>query len=126
MGAPLVVRRRLMTERARTLRRESTDAEKRLWSALRGRRLEGIRFRRQVVIGRYVADFCSADPMLVVELDGIQHEEQQTYDAARTRYLEAQGYQVLRFWNGDVFVHLDDVLEAIAEQVRKMLAHADN
>jgi very-short-patch-repair endonuclease len=108
-----------MTQRARALRQTSTDAEKRLWSALRGRRLEGIRFRRQVVIGRYVADFSSAHPKLIVELDGIQHENQQRYDEARTRHLEALGYTVLRFWNADVFAHLEDVLNVIAEEVRK-------
>lgn len=108
-----------MTTRARSLRRDSTDAEKRLWSALRDRRLEGIRFRRQVVVGRYVADFCSAHPKLIIELDGIQHEDQKTYDEARTRYLAAEGYLVLRFWNGDVLAHLGDVLNAIAEEIRK-------
>jgi very-short-patch-repair endonuclease len=120
MNARAVADRRLMTDRARSLRRDSTDAEQRLWSALRNRRLEGIRFRRQVVIGRYVADFCSSHPKLVVELDGIQHEDQRTYDEARTRYLKAHGYQVLRFWNGDVFVHLDAVLGTIAEEIRKI------
>ena len=101
------------------MRRDSTEAEQRLWSALRNRRLEDIRFRRQVVLGRYVADFCSAHPKLVIELDGIQHEDQQNCDEARTRYLEGQGYRVLRFWNGDVFIHLDDVLNTIADEIRK-------
>ena len=109
-----------MTERARTLRRDSTDAERRLWSALRNRRLEGVRFRRQVVLGRYVADFCSAHPKLVVELDGAQHEDQKSYDEARTRYLEGQGYAVLRFWNAEVFVQLGAVLATIADKVREM------
>jgi very-short-patch-repair endonuclease len=119
MNARALADRRLMTMRARSLRRNSTDAEKRLWSALRGRRLEGLRFRRQVVVGRYVADFCSAHPKLIVEIDGIQHENQKTYDEARTRYLAAQGYSVLRFWNGDVLAHLGDVLNAIMGEVRK-------
>jgi very-short-patch-repair endonuclease len=114
-----------MTTRARSLRRDSTDAEKRLWSALRDRRLEGIRFRRQVVVGRYVADFCSAHPKLIIELDGIQHEDQKTYDEARTRYLAGEGYLVLRFWNGDVLAHLGDVLNAIAEEIRKRTARPD-
>ena len=125
MNARAVVDRRLMTNRARSLRRESTEAEQRRWSALRNRRLEGTRFRRQVVLGRYVADFCSAHPKLVVELDGIQHEDQRTYDEARTRYLEAQGYLVLRFWNGDVFVHLDAVLGKIAEEIHKIGARQE-
>jgi very-short-patch-repair endonuclease len=120
MNGRAVADRRLMTQRARTLRRDSTDAEQRLWSALRNRRLEDIRFRRQVVLGRYVADFCSAHPKLVVELDGSQHEDQKTYDEARTRYLQGQGYEVLRFWNADVFVHLGAVLDTIADKVREM------
>ena len=122
MNAHAVPNRRLMTNRARFLRRDSTDAEKRLWSALRDRRLEGIRFRRQVVLGRYVADFCSANPKLVIELDGIQHENQRRYDDARTQYLEAQGYVVLRFWNGDVFTHFDAVLSTIADEIGKRSA----
>ncbi len=120
MNAPALPYRRLMVARARSLRRNSTDAEKRLWSALRNRRFEGIRFRRQVILGRYVADFCSANPKLVVELDGIQHEEQQSYDEVRTRYLEREGYLVLRFWNGEVLAHLDGVLEVIAEKIREL------
>jgi len=119
MSARAVATRRLLTMRARSLRRDSTDAEERLWSALRDRRLEGIRFRRQVVVGRYIADFCSANPKLIIELDGIQHEDQRIYDEARTRYLATQGYSVLRFWNGDVLAHLSDVLNAIADEIRK-------
>jgi very-short-patch-repair endonuclease len=119
MNGRAVPDRRLMTTRARVLRRDSTDAEKKLWSALRDRRLEGIRFRRQVVIGGYIADFCSAHPKLVVELDGAQHENQQSYDLARTRHLEALGYKVLRFWNPDVMIHFDDVLNTIGEEARK-------
>ena len=109
---------RIMILRARSLRRNATNAERHLWSALRDRRLGGIRFRRQVVIGHYIADFCSANPKLIVELDGIQHETQQSYDNARTRDLEDAGYRVLRFWNGDVLAHLADVLEVIGEEVR--------
>jgi very-short-patch-repair endonuclease len=114
---------RLMTDRARSLRRDSTEAERRLWSVLRNRRLEGIRFRRQVVIGRYVADFCSSHPKLIIELDGIQHEVQKAYDEARTRYLEARGYPVLRFWNADVSAHLDAVVSTIAEEIGKIDTH---
>ena len=64
----------------------------------------------------------SAYPKVVIELDGIQHEDQRTYGEARTRYLAAQGYIVLRFWNGDVLAHLGDVLNAIAEEIRKRTA----
>ena len=119
MSARVVADRRLLTDRAKSLRHDSTEAEKRLWSALRNRR-SGIRFRRQVVIGRYVADFCAAHPKLIVELDGGQHENQKRYDAARTRYLEARGYLVLRFWNTDVIARLDNVLTSIGEETRKL------
>jgi very-short-patch-repair endonuclease len=117
MNAQEASDRRIMILRARSLRRNATDAEKLLWSALRNRRLEGIRFRRQVVIGHYVADFCSANPKLIVELDGIQHEAQRSYDDARTRDLEDAGYRVLRFWNGDLLANLAGVLEVIGEEV---------
>src|SRR5579862_8168996 len=120
VNAHLVPHRRFMTMRARSLRRDSTDAEKRLWTALRDRRLEGIRFRRQVVMGRYIADFCAANPKLIIELDGVQHEDQEIYDEARTRYLTAQGYLVLRFWNGDVLTHLGHVLNSIADEIHKL------
>jgi very-short-patch-repair endonuclease len=119
MDAHAVPHRRQMTMRARSLRRDSTDAEKRLWSALRDRRLEGVRFRRQVVVGRYITDFCAASPKLIIEIDGVQHEDQKIYDAVRTQYLQSQGYSVLRFWNGDVLVHLSDVLNTIADEIRK-------
>jgi very-short-patch-repair endonuclease len=122
MNARAVVNPRIMTMRARSLRRDSTDAEKGLWSALRDRRLEGIRFRRQVVIGQFIADFCSANPKLIIELDGVQHEEQRIYDEARTRYLESEGFSVLRFWNSDVLAHLGDVLNAIADEIRQRKA----
>jgi very-short-patch-repair endonuclease len=102
MNADEATDRRIMILRARSLRRKATEAEKLLWSAVRDRRCDGIRFRRQVVIGRYVVDFCAAEPKLIVELDGSQHEEQQLYDARRTCVLEDDGYLVLPFWNGDV------------------------
>ena len=119
MNAQEAADRRIMILRARSLRRNATDPEKLLWSALRNRRFEGIRFRRQVVIGRYVADFCSANPKLVIELDGVQHEQRADYDEVRTRYLEDEGYFVMRFWNGEVVTNLRGVLDAIGDEVRK-------
>jgi very-short-patch-repair endonuclease len=119
MNAQEAADRRIMILRARSLRRNATDAEKLLWSALRDRRLEGIRFRRQVVIGRYVADFGAANPKLVIELDGVQHEQQTSYDGVRPRYLEDEGYFVMRFWNGEVVTNLRGVLDTIGEEIRK-------
>jgi len=99
---------------ARQLRREMTDAEKRLWSHLRGRQLGQHKFRRQAPLGPYVADFCCLQQKLVVELDGGQHAEATPDDLERTAYLEAQGYRVLRIWNNDVMHNIDGVVETIA------------
>ena len=96
---------------ARDLRRDSTDAERRLWNSLRNRRLGGFKFRRQVTIGPFVADFACVECRLIVEADGGQHGED--VDADRTRYLEARGWNVLRFWNSDILNETDAVLTAI-------------
>lgn len=97
--------------RARELRRNATDAEKRLWTLLR-EKLPSAKFRRQVPIGPYFADFASHAVRLVVELDGGQHEE--AADAPRTAFLEREGYRVIRFWNHDVMQNLEGVLATIA------------
>ena len=99
---------------ARTLRSNSTDAEKRLWERLRARRLVGLKFKRQVPIGDYVADFVCPDAKLIVELDGGHHAEQAQADAERTHNLEAAGFLVLRFWNSDVMARVEHVLAEIA------------
>lgn len=102
-------------ERARQLRKELTPAEKKLWSYLRGNQLNGINFRRQHAIGKYIVDFVSVKKKLVIELDGSHHLEpqQQEYDAKRTRYLESVGYRVLRFWNWQVEKDVNAVIRAI-------------
>src|SRR3546814_2302829 len=89
---------------ARRLRRDQTTAERRLWSRLRDRQLEGHKFRRQVPRGRFVVDFACLDSWLVVELDGGQHADpfQTKDDRKRTAWLEAEGYRVLRFWNHEI------------------------
>ena len=99
---------------AQRLRRNTTDAEQRLWRALRRIPLFGSHFRRQVAIGPYVADFVCQRARLIVELDGSQHAEPDTAerDAQRTAWLELQGYRVMRFWNNDLY-DMDAVLEAI-------------
>ena len=103
--------------RVRQLRRGATDAENLLWQHLRGRRLEGHKFRRQVWIGPYIADFLCNNARLVIELDGSQHADQASYDAARSDYLEKRGFTVLRFWNNEVLGDLDAVLTAIRAAV---------
>jgi very-short-patch-repair endonuclease len=95
--------------RARDLRAKATDAERKLWAALGGRRLGGFKFRRQVPIDRYFADFACLEARLIVELDGSQHMERSQYDDARTAALEAHGWRVMRFWNNDVLENVDGV-----------------
>lgn len=99
--------------RARRLRREATDAERRLWRKLR-EALPWAKFRRQSLIGPYIADFLSFGHGLIVEVDGSQHAAQQVSDARRTAYLEGQGYRVLRFWNNEVLQNSEGVLRVIA------------
>ena len=103
---------------ARRLRRDQTDAERALWFRLRDRRLRGLKFRRQVTIGRCIADFCCESARLVIELDGGQHAERQDHDDERTAALEARGYLVLRFWNNDVLQNMDGILESILNTLR--------
>ncbi len=102
--------------RARRLRREQTDVEATLWRALRAKRFEGAKFRRQHPVGAFVADFACPAAKLVVELDGFQHGDGAglARDARRTAALEAEGWRVLRFWNRQVNEELDGVLYAIA------------
>ena len=97
---------------ARKLRATQTEAERKLWSQLRRRQLEGFRFRRQQPMGRYVVDFFCAEAQLIVEVDGGQHA---TESGLRQRWLEARGYRVIRFWNNDVLGNTEGVLLAISE-----------
>jgi very-short-patch-repair endonuclease len=101
------------TTAAKRLRRQQTDAERILWFRLRGRRLAGWKFKRQVPIDRFIVDFVCADGRLIVELDGSQHAVRTRHDEERTRTLEAMGYLVVRFWNNDVMRNLDGVLQDI-------------
>lgn len=94
---------------ARRMRSAMTEAEVKLWNELRAHRLMGLGFRRQVPIGRYIVDFACPEHRLVVEVDGSQHAENQTYDQARTTYLEQEGWKVVRFWNEDVLTDIDNV-----------------
>src|SRR6476469_5365197 len=98
--------------RARVLRRDATEAEKKLWQHLRQPPFKEHHFRRQATIGPYFADFASHQVKLVIELDGGQHSDSAT-DDRRTEYLASQGYRVLRFWNNDVLANMSGVLSAI-------------
>ena len=100
-------------KRARNLRKNATDAERRLWSAIRRRALDGHRFRRQHPLGRYIVDFVCLESRLIIELDGGQHADRTEQDAARTAWLEENGYTVIRLWNNDVMTNLDGCLLTI-------------
>ena len=104
---------RLRRERARALRRSPTEAERRLWYALRRRRFDGHKFRRQQPLGPYFVDFFCIEAQLVVEVDGNHHAEQQGYDRDRDEWLARRGLRVLRFSDRDVLTRLGDVEEAI-------------
>nr|WP_149893926.1 endonuclease domain-containing protein [Roseibium aestuarii] len=101
---------------ARHLRRNATDAEQLLWYHLRNRGLNGWKFRCQVPVGPYVADFVCKEAELVVELDGGHHSLQADQDAARTLFLESVGFRVVRFWNNQVLQETQAVLEIILLQ----------
>jgi very-short-patch-repair endonuclease len=100
------------------MRKTPTEAERKLWWHLRHRLpAPGTHFRRQVRLGRYIVDFASYKSRLVLEVDGGQHAERSDADAVRTRFIEAEGYRVLRFWNNDVLNNIDSVLEEIQHAI---------
>jgi len=101
---------------ARNLRQNPTEAEKRLWSRLRRKQLGGYRFRRQSPIGGYVVDFVCPSRKIIIEVDGGQHSASR--DADRTKWLEGEGYRVLRYWNHDVLENTDGVLNDILSNLR--------
>ena len=121
--SPMRVARRptshLPLEMARHLRRHATPQEKKLWAALRQLRPQGLHFRRQVSIGSFVVDFACLRRKLIVEVDGGQHNEDihAARDRARDQKLNAAGYRVLRFWNGDVSTQFESVMDTIIAHV---------
>ncbi|HET8533929.1 MAG TPA: DUF559 domain-containing protein [Sphingomicrobium sp.] len=106
------------TARARELRNNATPAERALWWELSARKIVGVRFNRQVPIGPFVCDFVSRSRKLVIEIDGGQHDWRSDEDAARTRYIEAQGFRVIRFWNHDVL----ERIEGVVKEIERVLA----
>jgi very-short-patch-repair endonuclease len=105
---------------ARRLRRELTDAERQLWVCLRSKQIEAFRFRKQVPLGRFVADFACMEPKLIVEVDGGQHADRADHDADRTAWLEGWGFTVLRFWNNEVSENMDGVLQVIVNTLHEI------
>ena len=107
--------RQTPTDFARRLRREMTVPERHLWYALRDRRLQGWKFRRQVPVGPFVVDFCCDAARLIVEVDGCSHDDRGEADRTRERALSEHGYRVLRVSNDDVLNNLEDVCRAILD-----------
>ena len=108
-------------KRARSLRRNQTEAERKLWGYLRNSSLNSHKFARQTPIGPYIADFLCFDKKLIIEVDGATHGDPHEiiYDAKRTEYLEHCGYRVFRCYNADVFENLTGVLDGILIRLEK-------
>jgi very-short-patch-repair endonuclease len=102
----------------RRLRSRQTDAERKLWFAVRDRRLSGFKFVRQEAIGPFIVDFVCREKRLIVEVDGGQHSENAD-DIARDAFLAREGYRVMRFWNNDVLSNRDGVLTVILEALQQ-------
>jgi very-short-patch-repair endonuclease len=108
-----------LTHFAKRLRKDSTKAEARLWSRLRARQMQGIKFRRQQPIENYIVDFVSFEKRIVIELDGGQHAVDKNQDEKRDKSLSKNGYRVIRFWNNEVFENIEGVLEVIMQKCHK-------
>ncbi len=113
-----------LTQRAKEMRKAMPEPEKRLWMELRAGRFQGIKFRRQKVIGSHIADFAANDPKVIIEVDGDTHSGRAAYDTARTKSLEDHGYSVIRFSNSDVMGNMDGVLVQLSEFVAELRACA--
>ncbi|MBR1423985.1 endonuclease domain-containing protein [bacterium] len=109
-------------ENAKKLRSNQTHCEELLWFNLRAKRLNGIKFRRQVSIGKYIVDFANLGKKLIIELDGSQHsnKEQLLYDKTRTEYLKKNKYTVLRFYDNDVLNNIESVLTVIIDTYNRL------
>jgi len=112
----------MASRKARELRIVMTDAERRLWATLRGRRLRGYKFRRQHPVGPFILDFVCIEHRLVIEADGGQHSDNAT-DDHRTAWLSRRGWRVIRFWNNEILSNTEGVQEAILEALALTSAH---
>ncbi|HXI86831.1 MAG TPA: DUF559 domain-containing protein [Parvularculaceae bacterium] len=115
-------------EKARTLRRNQTNAETIFWRRVRNRGLGALKFKRQVPIGPYVADFMIDEARLIIELDGDQHgiDKGRAHDAARDAYLRREGYEVLRIWNREVYDRIVDVLDHVLYVAQMRIADIES
>lgn len=108
-------------ENHKSLRRHQTSDENRLWYLLRAKRFYGYKFKRQMPIGPYIVDFACFRGRLIVELDGGQHADDVGYDDKRTKYLNARGWRVIRFWNNELRINEEAVLMRILERLTSEL-----
>jgi very-short-patch-repair endonuclease len=102
---------------AKRMRREPTEAEKLFWWEIRDRRLDGHKFKRQFLVGSYIADFVCLESKLIIELDGGQHSETTDYDLKRSAVLQAHGFRVMRVWNADIFTNMEGVIDAVLAEL---------
>ena len=118
---PFIYNNPLIKPLRRTLRKNQTDAEKKLWSRLRNKHLCGLKFYRQYGVGRYILDFFCPAIKLAIELDGGQHaeEKQVVYDKERSLFLAKQDIRVIRFWNNEVLKDIDHIMEIIWLEINK-------
>ena len=107
----------MITIRARALRKNPTDAERKLWAHLRLCQLGGYKFRRQHPLGPYIVDFICIEKKLIIKADGGQHDDKKFYDSKRDKWLENKGFRVLRFWNNVVLTYIETVLAVIADEL---------
>ncbi|EKI0251963.1 endonuclease domain-containing protein [Enterobacter asburiae] len=108
-------------DKSKQLRKQMTPEELRLWYLLRGRRFFGYKFRRQMPVGTYIVDFACFKAKLIVELDGGQHQEKEAYDLRRTTFLNANGWDVLRFWNNEFRANEEEVMMVILQRLQSLI-----
>lgn len=102
---------------AKSLRNNATPQERKIWELLRKKNFNGLKFTRQYPIGKYIVDFACRRKRLVIEIDGGQHNEEENiiHDTERTKYIEAKGYKIIRFWNNEIDENLDGVYQKLLE-----------
>lgn len=107
---------------AKTLRKNSTIQEKRLWNILKNHKFHGLKFKRQEPLGEYIVDFICKEAKIIIEIDGGQHNEanNKEKDNIRTQYLESKGYKVVRFWNNEVYENIEGVIKTLEENINPL------
>ena len=113
----MLISKNFTLNKAKYLRKNMTEAEKKLWFKLHQKQLGGYKFRRQQSIGNYIVDFVCFEKRLIIEIDGGQHNSENKYENDRTEFLESEGFKVLRFWNNDVLKNIEGVLDVICKEL---------